>query len=182
MNLFIDPISSPAKVFLFDDNKSIISKSELIIKWNESSALLDFLINFLNTNDLKTKDLLNIVLVRWPWSFTWVRTAVLVVNSLAFINKTNLTDISYFDLYKDYPIVKTSSKRDCFIKISANDDIVNMPNSDVLKLSDNKQFYWDFIEISNIIVNIDYIDIITNIKLKKLEKIAPLYIKKPNIF
>jgi len=65
---------------------------------------------------------------------------------------------------------------------AANDDIINMPNDEVLKMSNNKQFYWDFTEIRNIIVNIDYIDIISNIELKNLKKIEPLYIKKPNIF
>jgi hypothetical protein len=42
-----------------------------------------------------------------------------------------MTAISYFDLHKTYPIIKASSKRDCFVQKNKNSKIEIIMN-DVL--------------------------------------------------
>lgn len=58
----------------------------------------------------------------------------LVVNTLAYIYPhIFLTGISFFDMYDAYPIIKTSSKKDLFVKrekyasieVVSNEDFVN---------------------------------------------------------
>jgi len=188
MNLFIDTISNPANIILFDNNRKIIDKLEWDIKWNESSTLMPNIDNLLNSNNTKYKDLDNIVVVNWPGSFTWVRTVVLTVNSINYIIDKNITAISYFDMFKNYPIVKSSSKRDYFVQLWLDKNIEIIENNDLLdKLNVLwiKKLYWDanieLFKIFEIVDKIDYIDIIKNIKFDNAKQINALYIKKPNI-
>ena len=185
MNLFINAISTKWKLILFDDKRNIISELSCDIKWNESSLLIWIIDNFLKENILEYKNIQNIVVVNWPWSFTWVRTITLLVNTISFITKSKLTNLSYFDMFKDYPVIKSSSKRDSFFKKDKESNIEIITNDDLELYSNTnwiKTIYWDG-ELKNvqIIEKIDYYDIIANIELKNNLKIDPLYIKKPNI-
>ncbi len=186
MNLFIDTISSTAFLAIFDENKNIITTREFIIKWNESSLLIPEIDSFLKENNLEYSDLENIVTVAWPWSFTWIRTTILVVNSINFLIKKNLTSLNFFDLYSNYPIIKQSSKRDSFIKKSNDSNIETMINDDILEYLNTNEIttvYWDYKQ-ENIktFEKPDYSNIINKIKLDNKSKIEPIYLKKPNIF
>lgn len=185
MNLFINPISKNCNIFLFNDNREIIDNIVFELKWNESSLLLPMIDNFIKKNKIGYFDINNIVLVNGPWSFTWVRTSVLAINTINYITKKSLTAISYFELFKDYPIVKSSSKKDCFFKENINSEIEIIENSklkQILEKNNIKTIYWE-IELENIeiIEKIDYLSIIKELKFQNLEKIEPLYLKKPNI-
>jgi tRNA A37 threonylcarbamoyladenosine modification protein TsaB len=132
----------------------------------------------------------NIVVVNGPWSFTGVRTIVLVVNTISFIIDNskwniNLTPVSYFDLFDNYPIIKSSSKRDSFFKKSSLSNIEIIYNNELeslLQRENIKIIYgeWDIKNVE-IIEKIDYCDIIKNINLKSFPRIEALYLKKPNI-
>ncbi len=171
MNIFIDTISDTATILLFDNNRNIINKIQWIVKGNESSTLIPQIDKLLKTNNIDYKDLENIVVVNGPGSFTWVRTTVLAINSINYIINKNITAISYFDLFDTYPIVKTSSKRDCFVQKNKNSKIEIIPN-DILKEQN--------ISIEKI-EKVDYLSIIKKIKLDNKKQIEALYIKKPNI-
>ena len=197
MNIFIDTISIPCTLILFNNKRDIIDITSSQIKWNESSTLISIIDNFLRNNNINYNNLDNIVVVNWPWSFTWIRTTILVVNTINYIIKKNITTISYFDLFDNYPIIKTSSKRDSFIKFSSNWDIEILTNEYIFnKLNSNNicEIYWevnndlykgikilDKIKYENIIKNISYNKFSWGIKFQKLKKAIPLYIKKPNI-
>ncbi len=185
MNLFINTISKNSIIILFNNNREILDKTIFEIKWNESSLLIPTIDQFLKKNKLNYNEIKNIVLVNWPWSFTWVRTVVLAINSINYITNNSLTPISYFELFKNYPIVKSSSKRDCFFKEKIDNNIEIILNQDIekyLKEKNIKKIYWEAeIENVEIIENIDYLSIIKEIKLENIKKIDPLYIKKPNI-
>lgn len=185
MNLFINTVSWNSYLAIFDDNRKIISDEYISIKWNESSLLIPNLESFLKKNNLNFDDIKNIITVNWPWSFTWVRTSTLVVNTISFITKAKITPISYFDLFSSYPIIKASSKRDSFFKFSKEDEIEIISNelleSKLKNLWINKiHWEWNLKDIE-IIENIDYYGIINSIKLNNLTQIDPLYLKKPNI-
>lgn len=193
MNIFIDAISNPATIILFDNKKQIIDTIVWSAVTNESKTLIPNIHTILKKNLLEYKDLENISLVNWPGSFTWVRIAVLVANSINYIIKKNMTSLSFFDLYelafeKPYPIVKSSSKRDLFVKKTNNNKIDIIKNEDFLKYlkeTDIINIYWEIwnnliwdFELNKIL---DYTEIIKNLKLTNLEILEPLYIKKPNI-
>lgn len=180
MHLFINTISANSKLILFDDERNIKSEKTIHIKWNESSRFIKELDLFLQESSLDYFGIENIILVNGPGSFTGVRTAVLAVNTINFITKKYLTPMSYFDLFTDYPIVKSSSKRDCFFKKNKSADIQIITN-DELAQNYTKLFWEADIKWVEIFEKIDYYDIIRKISFKKLQKIEPLYIKKPNI-
>lgn len=188
MNLFIDGVSKTSVLILFNDNRKILSKEEFNIKWNESSNLLPHIDNFLKKYNYKYIDLENIIVVNWPWSFTWIRNIVLSINTINYIIWKNITAISYFDLFDNFPIIKPSSKRDYFIKKTKNDEIEIIDNSNLLELLNNlniNKVYWELNEEIftqfKILDKINYFTIIKKIELKNNKKIQALYIKKPSI-
>lgn len=188
MNLFIDTISSEWNIILFDNNREIKNRIILNLKWNESSKLISNIDELLKSNNLEYQNLDNIVVVNWPGSFTWIRTTVLVVNSINFIIKKNITPISYFDLFKNYPIIKSSSKRDCFLKKDENSKIEVISNEELLNYLNKghiSDVYWEIdkevFSLVKIFEKIDYENIISEIEFKDFKEITPLYIKKPNI-
>lgn len=187
MNLFMNSISNPCYLALFDNNREITASLELEVKWNESSKLIPELHNFLEKNQIDQNDLENIVVVNGPWSFTWVRTTVLIANTLNYVIKKNMTALSYFDLFSNFPVIKSSSKRDCFVQKSAGEEIKIILNNELDNyfIENNiAEWFWEAgfeFKQTVIVEKIDYTCIIQNIEFQKLSKIEPLYIKKPNI-
>ena len=185
MILFVNTIWKKAYLWLFDNKKNLLSETFFEIKWNESSLLLPKLEEFLEKNNVDYFQIENFVLVNWPGSFTWVRTAVLTINTINFITKKNITPLSYFDLFKSFPIIKSSSKRDSFFQKDKNSLIEIIENEKILEYLKEKnisKINWDWsLENIEILEKIDYYDIIKKIELKQNKKVEALYIKKPNI-
>lgn len=187
MNLFLDTISPKNTLLLFNDKKEIINIYHFDVRLNESTKLIEELDNFLKLNDMNYFNLENIVVVNWPWSFTWVRTTILLINTINFIIKKNISTITYFDLFdNNYPIIKSSSKRDSFVKLSKSDEIVVIENDKIANLlieNNATKVYSDtsFLENIEIIKDVDYKNIIKNLELSKNSIVSPFYFKKPNI-
>ncbi|MDD4151757.1 MAG: tRNA (adenosine(37)-N6)-threonylcarbamoyltransferase complex dimerization subunit type 1 TsaB [Candidatus Gracilibacteria bacterium] len=192
MILFIDTISNPCFIGIFDEKKNIIKNISYDIMGNESSTLIPNIDNLLKENDLSYSNLENIVLVNGPGSFTGIRTAVLVVNTINFIIKKNMTDINYFSMYEfafdnKFPIIKDSSKRDLFIKKDKNSKIDIISNEDLINyLKENNicEIYGDTkINLGSIkkITNIDYKKVLDKINLDNKKSLEAFYLKKPNI-
>lgn len=183
MNIFLDTISPKNALILFDEKRQILQKHFFDVRLNESTLLIEEFDNFLAKNKLSYHDLENIVVVAGPWSFTWVRTTILLVNTINFVIKKHITTLTYFDLFENYPIIKTSSKRDSFVKITRESEIEVIPNENLPeKLKDSKTVCGDIVlESITTISEIDYEKIIKNIAFD-IQKIAnPFYLKKPNI-
>ncbi len=188
MNIFIDTISKVWNVILFNENRKIVDKISLDFKRNESSKLIPTITKILQKNFLEYNSLENIIVVNGPWSFTWIRSTILVVNSINFLINKKITTINFFDLFDEYPILKASSKRDMFIKTNKNSQIKILDNKEVdlfLKKANIKKVYWDieenFFQDVQIINFSDYEKIIKNIKFENLKIAESNYIKKPNI-
>ncbi len=187
MNLFLNAISKEWVIILFNDSRHIVDKQRLHILWNESSKLSDILDKFIIKNNINYGDLKNILAVNWPGSFTWVRVISLVINTIAFVyKKINITEISFFDLFDKYPIIKSSSKRDLFVKYSSLTKIEIVKNEDFVFKNKKRQVYWDLnnnllSEKIDLVEEINYNTIIQTIKFDKKKIIKPLYIKKPSI-
>ena len=187
MYIFFDWVSSEWYIALVDTNKDIIASDNFQISWNESTQTIPIIDEFLTAQKVNYTDIENIMCVAGPWSFTWIRTISLVVNTLAYTYKNiKLTSVNFFDLYDTYPIVKSSSKRDLFVKYSKSDIIQVLSNTDFENLREDNHIYWDtncdrFTKDISISQKIDYQKVIKNIAITDTSKIAPLYIKKPNI-
>ena len=187
MNLFINTISTDSIITLFDNDRQIVDSFIWLAKGKESATLIPNIDTLLKKNNITYPDLENIVLVNGPWSFTWVRTSVLVINSINYIIKKDVTALSFFDLYNTYPIIKSSSKRDCFVQKSKDAKIEIIPNQDLITYISEENIpnvYWDFTWVITselkILEKIDYEAIIKALEFNNLEKIDPLYIKKPS--
>ena len=157
-------------------------------KWNESSTLIPKIDELLKKQDKTYTDLSHIIIVRWPGSFTGVRTSVLVANTLAYSLWIQITGLSFFDLFDNYPIIKASSRRDCFIQKSSESEIEILTNDTIQEYvasSNIQQLYGEIIDIFDDTVSvfdkIDYESILQHISLDTLDRIEPLYIKRPNI-
>lgn len=187
MNIFINAISNNGFLALFDNTWNIIAEKTIAIRGNESSQFIELLDDFIKNNTIWYSDIENIVCVNGPGSFTGVRTIVLVVNSLAYLHDISLTDMSYFDLFDSYPVIKSSSRRDSFVQKDKYSEIEIIQNADLeLDLEENSitQVYGESnycFENVSIIENINYSDIIQNIAFQNKQRIEALYIKKPNI-
>lgn len=187
MNLFLDTVSCKNVLILFNNNRKIIKIHYFDSKLNESTKLIEEFDIFLKLNNLYYSDLENIVVVNWPWSFTWIRTTILFINTINFIIKKYLTTITYFDLFDwKYPIIKISSKRDSFLKLNKDSNIIILENNkilDLIKKYNIQIINSDLISLENIkiISDVNYEQIINNIKLEKNFIVSPFYFKKPNI-
>lgn len=187
MNIFIDSISTTSYICIFDNNRKIIKDMYTQVKWNESSKLIPDINSFLEINNIEYKNIENIVVVNGPGSFTWVRTSVLIANTINFVIKKDMTALSYFDLFENYPIIKSSSRRDHFLQKLNTSDIEIIENNQLEQYFNENNITtiygensYDF-ENVDILEKIDYNRIIQELELKKYTKIEPLYIKKPNI-
>lgn len=188
MNLFINAVSESWVFIIFNSDRKIIARENIQVLGNESSKLIWLLDSFLSANNISYYDLENIVVVSGPGSFTGIRTISLIVNTINYVIKKNITDINYFDLFKNYPICKPSSKRDTFIKKWQDYDIEVIQNPDLINyfdLNNISEIYWElnptFFDKIKALDEIDYESIIWEIKFKKNSQIRPLYIKKPSI-
>ena len=164
MNLFLNAVSEKAKLILFDDKREIKSEYDFQILGNESEKLIWIIDDFLKKNNIDYTDLENLVVVAGPGSFTWIRTIVLLINTINFVIKKNITSLNYFDLFKNYPIVKSSSKRDSFFKKDKTSEIEIIKNDELKKyLTENNitRIYWENKNLDlEIFENIDYSAII----------------------
>ena len=189
MNLFINSVSTQWVLMLFDTDRNIVAQKEIRVLMKESSSLLSFIDRFLWENNLEYNDIDNIAVVHWPGSFTGIRTVTLIVNSIAFVvQDLSITPLSFFDLLDTYPIIKSSSKRDLFVKKSKTDKINIVKNNDFLEYiwENNIDFVYgdvatDFLWETALGFSPDYQHIIENITFENHREIAPLYLKKPNI-
>ena len=94
------------------------------------------------------------------------------MNTINYIIKKNLIPISFFDLFHQYPIIKASSKRDCFIQREKNNKIEIMKNEDIFQKLEKNQIGCIYGEINSelftsrkIVDKVDYQSIIDEIKI-----------------
>lgn len=187
MNIFIDAISPIWAMVLFEDKK-IIKQSELKILWSEFSSFLETFMEFLEENDKKIEDISWILVVNWPWWFTWTRIISLVVNTIQFVYWIPLESIDYFTLLEklwfNYPIIIKANKKEYLIKNKISDEpkIVSIENIgpweyawiwDIKDFEDKKIFLNQVVQYNKLIEEYDF--------AWKMKRVEPFYIKRPNI-
>ena len=190
MYLLIDTVSHPANYILFDLQKNIVSKDLLEIKGSESELFLDSILSFLSKNNIQFQNLTGVVVVNGPWSFTAMRIITLTINTLVFVHPILLYSVDYFTFgslwWWEYPILMRANRGEYLIQKNkdSSPELIEIPN--ILP----RTYYWvgdinDF-KCTNDIISIqstlDYSVFCKNFPMDSpVQKIEPLYIKKPNI-
>lgn len=188
MILLFDAVSRSGYIALYSEQRECLFSHSFEIAGNESSKTLEIISWFLKSHGISSQDISNIVCVTGPWSFTGIRTISLVINSFAYIYPhILLTPVNYFDLFQSYPIAKSSSRRDLFVKyekdaiiqVLSNGDFQSSIEAGTIVYGDvsEERFEKAFLYDSTI----DYKAFMQTLELQKLKRIAPNYIKKPNI-
>lgn len=188
MNIFINLISKPWIIIIFNKEREVIDEISWDSSLKEFDTLLEKLTEIVEKNNLKFEDIKEIHTVNWPGWFTWTRTTALVINTIKYLYKEiKLFSYNFFEIAElwenNYPMLIKANKREYLVKSSKN----SIPEIKRLEeISEDKYFWmWDLVDFGNKNTQInsllDYKKIIKNLDKKGIEKIEPYYIKEPNI-
>lgn len=84
MYLFLNTLSDPCFMALFDEKRVILHEHVWVGKQKEFDTLIETIDGFLKENDVSYTALLGIAVVVGPGGFTGTRVTTLVVNTLAY--------------------------------------------------------------------------------------------------
>lgn len=188
MYLFIDTISLAATYILFDTERHIISQKSLELRGRESEYFLISLQEFLMENSLEYKNIKWVIVVNGPGSFTAMRIITLTINTLSFVHHIPLYSINYFQMGIlsgwTFPILLRANRGEYLIQKNRESSPSLIAISNILP----GNYFWmgDVNDFTNAIISIQsdlkYDVCCKNFLLENsVEKIEPLYIKKPNI-
>lgn len=188
MYLLIDTISIPATYILFDPERNIVSQEFVELKGRESEHFLVSVLEFLAKNRLEYPALKGVIAVNGPGPFTAMRIITLVLNTLSFVHHTPLYSIDYFTLGAlsgwGYPILLRANRGEYLIQKDGGMTpelipIPDIPPGTYFGMGDTNDFTNDAISIQS---GIRYDSVCKNLRMEHpVQKIEPLYIKKPNI-
>jgi len=188
MHLLIDTISTHATYILFDSDRSIVSQEFVELKGRESEHFLVSVLEFLEKNRLEYQALDGVVVVNGPGPFTAMRIITLVLNTLSFVHHTPLYSIDYFALGAlsgwEHPILLRANRGEYLIQREKgiSPELIAIPDilpGSYFGMGDINDFTNGAISIQSVI---RYDSVCKNFRMEKsVERVEPLYIKKPNI-
>lgn len=188
MHLLIDTISTPATYILFDSERNIVSQEFTELKGRESEHFLVSVLEFLTQNSLEYQALNGVIAVNGPGPFTAMRIITLVLNTLSFVHHTPLFSIDYFALGAlsgwEHPILLRANRGEYLIQREKGISpeliaIPDIPSGSYFGMGDTNDFTNGTISIQS---GIRYDSVCKNIRMEHpVERVEPLYIKKPNI-
>jgi len=100
-SLFIDTLSSPAFICLFDIDKSIKDSISWVARHAEFDTLTESIDTVINRNNLEYNQIKEIICIVWPGGFTWIRVTTLVANTLGYSFWIPLHPITAREFFKD---------------------------------------------------------------------------------
>lgn len=189
MNLLINLIPKDWTIIIFDEKRKIIDQIIWNAKWQESDTLFGKLEEIVAKNKLKFENISKIIVINWPWWFTWTRTTSLIINTIRYLHKNiKLYPCDFFKfgelMWKKYPMLIKANKREYLVK----DKVESKPE---IKIIDeiakwNYFWIWDNIDFENkniwIKLELDYSKFLQNFVFgQDTDIIRPIYIKEPNI-
>lgn len=188
MYLLINTLSPSATYLLFNSERKVVSEEVLDIHGRESEYFLESLLLFLERNSLEYKDLEGVVTVNGPGSFTAMRIITLTLNTLSLVHKVPLYSIDSFALGElsgwRHPILIRANRGEYLLQeyIDSSPKLVaipDLPSGSYFGFGEENDFANQDISIES---TLDYESICRNITLANpVERMEPLYIKKPNI-
>lgn len=188
MYLLIDTVSIPATFVLFDAEKNIVSQESEDFRGRESERFLDSLLGFLAKNHMEYHDLKGVIVVNGPGSFTAMRIVTLTVNTLSFVHHIPLYELDYFTLSelskRDYPVLLRANRGEYLLQKKKTSSpklvaISDIPPGEYFGTGDVNDFTNGNISIQS---SLRYDVFCRNFQSENpVQRIEPLYIKKPNI-
>ena len=142
----------------------------------------------MSSNNFGLDDIKWIVVINWPWWFTWTRIVALTINTINFTKNIPLLALDYFSLLEknwlSYPMLVKANRWEYLLKENSFSEprLVNIPEIANWDYS----WIWDIIDFENRDISIKWIQDYNNfIKNNDFiftdNRIEPYYIKKPSI-
>ncbi len=188
MYLLVDTISISATYILFDDERKIVWDEVLELRGRESEHFLISLLEFLTKNKLEFHNLLWVIVVNGPGSFTAMRIITLTLNTLSFVHHIPLYGIDYFTLGHvsgwAFPMVIRANRWEYLVRKNQDTPDTIIAIADIepgvyFGIGDTNDFTNTQISVQS---HLRYDIFCKNMVLKDpTERIEPFYIKKPNI-
>lgn len=187
MYLFIDTISEPTYVALFDEKRHIIDTQSWPGKQREFDTLTEEINDLLEKNNITYKSLSGMVVMVWPGSFTGTRVTTLVANAINYGFNTPLFPLTVWEFFslQDAPLpwITSVTKKEVLLWNDKKNDamleqISNLPEGNYTTLAPI-----DFQHQRNTIKTAhNYTKVIAHLSLNKShERVKPVYAKDPNI-
>lgn len=188
MYLFVDTLSSPNYLALFDEKRIIIDSTTWIGKQKEFDMLIEQIDCFLANNNLSYEKLSGIVAIIWPGGFTGTRITSLAINSINFSFNTPLFSLTVGDFFSlqnaPLPWISPLTKKEVIIweeNIAEKYKIIPIENIESTIVSSLTSVDFTDSKIRMMPAN-NYTSVIKNLSFhKKVKRIQPLYAKAPNI-
>lgn len=186
MFLFIDTLSEPTYICLFDKVRNIIDSHTWPGKQKEFDTLSEKIDELLSKNTIKYSELSGIVVMVWPGGFTGTRVTTLVANSLAYGFEIPLFPLTVgeFFAYQETPLpwIIPITKKEVLLWEEADSPTI----SEICTLAE-----WiysglspiDFASPNHTMNRVKwYTQVIASLPLTHSQKqVKPLYAKDPNI-
>lgn len=186
MYLFLDTLSEPSSISLFDTERNIIDSETWVGKQKEFDTLSEKIDELLSKNSMPYKQLSGIVVMVWPGGFTGTRVTTLVANSLAYSFGIPLFPLTVWEFFSyqaaPLPWIISITKKEVLLwqdkESSLISQITELPRGEYSSLApidfDSREH--------TILTRNNYTQVIASLPLtNSRERIQPLYAKDPNI-
>lgn len=188
MYLFLDTISEPTYIALFDDKRVIHDHAGWEWKYHDFDKLIETIDTLMKKNNIDYSELQWIVTLIGPGGFTGTRINSLVVNTLAYSFHTPLYPITVGEFFAlqnaPLPWLTSITKREVLLWESEEpNSYVQKKKEDVAPGTYSTLTMIDFENNSHTIrAAKEYGSVIKNLTFSNsLSRVQPLYAKSPNI-
>ncbi|MBP7806841.1 hypothetical protein KA057_04100 [Candidatus Gracilibacteria bacterium] len=188
MYLFLDTISEPTYIALFDDKRVIHDHAGWEGKYHDFDKLTETIDTLIKKNNINYPELQGIITLIGPGGFTGTRINSLVVNTLAYSFHIPLYPITVGEFFAlqnaPLPWLTSITKREVLIWETKNTNTYTQKNkTDIAPGLYSALTLIDFENNNHTIRTAkEYESVIKNITLSNpLSRVQPLYAKSPNI-
>lgn len=188
MYLFIDTISNPCYLALFDEKRNIVDSLNWPGQRKEFDTLIETIDTLIKKNNISYKQLSGISSITGPGSFTGTRVTTLVINAIAYAFGTKLYPLSvgdFFHLQKSpLPWITPITKKEVLLWIT---DVPNAHKlTPIMELDDREYSSVTTVDFdmpkSTIRKAKDYAAVIAWLSLSTaVQRMQSIYAKEPNI-
>lgn len=188
MYIFLDTLSEPTYVALFDEKRIILDSHSWSGKQREFDTLVEEINNLLEKNHISYRDLSGIVTMIGPGWFTGTRVTTLVANTIAYSFYTPLFSLTVGEFFAlqsaPLPWITQVTKKEVLLWTQNHPDKFTLTQlSDLPEGAYSTISPIDFARPNRrMALAKEYDKVIAHVPLKKgFKSIKPLYAKDPNI-
>lgn len=179
--LYIDTHSTAIVIAIFKDEK-LIQKKEIQDQKEHSTTCMPLIISLLEENELKIKDINEIIVVIGPGSFTGIRIGVTIAKTIAYTLNIPIKTMTSLEIHlpqeKKYKYIAIKEKNGYYLA-----EVNDAGNKIIKNIYITKDEYTKLCEKENILEKekINYEEMIKYARQKDAvnpHKVNPFYVKK----